>query len=92
MNRYDVFEHSEPMFALVSDEDMPYVHTLVDDFDDRVELIPIARDVTAATAAELVGLPVCLIGRLEDEVAQYGAFCSGNLQESFEVRRTNDEP
>jgi hypothetical protein len=63
-----------------------------DDFDDTVEMVKIAHGVTAATAADLVGLSAHLIGRLEDGVAQDGAFCVGNLQESFEVRRADDEP
>jgi hypothetical protein len=95
MNRYDVFGCDVPAFEIVSDEEMLQARSYAaDDFDHKVaaEMVKIAHDVTAATAAELVGLPASWIGRLEDEVAQYGAFCAGNLEESFEVRRTNDEP
>jgi hypothetical protein len=91
-HRYDVFEHSEPMFALVSDEEMQHAHLLMDDWDDRVELVEIARGVTAVTAAELVGLSAHSVGELEAGVAQDGAFCIGNLRESFEIRRASDEP
>jgi hypothetical protein len=90
-HRYDVFEHSESMFALVSDEEMRHAHSFVDDFDDKVELTQIASGVTAATAAELVELSAHLIGELEEGIARDGAFCVGNLQESFEVRRTRDD-
>jgi hypothetical protein len=83
---YDVFEHSEPMFALVSDdEEMP----VRDDFEDTVKLIPIAHGVTATTAVELVGGST---RQLETEIARHGAFRIGNLQASYEVRRTSDEP
>jgi hypothetical protein len=88
-HRYDVFEHSEPMFALVSDEQMQNPHLLSDDWDDTVELLELARGVTAETAAELVGGSA---RQIEAEVARDGAFCIGNLRESFEVRRASDEP
>jgi hypothetical protein len=91
-HRYDVFERSEPAFELVSDEEMQRAHSHANDFDDEaVEVVKIARDVTAATAAELIGLSAHLIGELEEGIARDGAFCVGNLQESFEVRRASND-
>ena len=71
---------------------MQQQHSFADDFDDTVKIVQIARGVTAATAAELAGLPASWIGQLEGGVARDGVFCVGNLQESSEVRSTNDEP
>ena len=87
---YDVFELDEPAFELVSDAEMqsgcagPTV-----DLSGGVE---IAHAVTLTTAVELVGLPPAWADHLEREVAEHGVCGVGNLLESFEVRRTRDEP
>jgi hypothetical protein len=88
-HRYDVFEHSIPMFEVVSDEQMQNPQLLSNDWNDTVELLELARGVAAATAAELVGGSA---RQIEAEVAREGAFCIGNLRESYEVRRASDEP
>jgi hypothetical protein len=92
MNRYDVFGCDVPAFEIVSDEETPQARSQ-DDFDAKVaaEMVKIACDVTAAAAAELIGLPASSVGRLEHEIARNGVFYIGNLQESFEVRRASDE-
>jgi hypothetical protein len=92
MNRYDVFGCDMPAFEIVSDEEMQRACSH-DDFDDKVAaaMVKIACGVTAATAAELIGISTSLIGRFEDEIARDGVFYAGNLRESFEVRRATDE-
>ena len=89
VNLYDVFEHSIPMFELVSDEQMQNPHLLSNDWDHTVELLELAHGVTAATAAELVGGSA---REIQAEVASDGAFCIGSPLESFEVRRNHDDP
>ena len=88
--RYDVFEFDEPAFELVCDEEMAERATpstrrpdnMCDDDDEGTE---IAHAVTAATAAELVGLSPAWIDRLESQVAEYGSCGISNLMENFEV-------
>ena len=90
-HRYDVFEHSIPMFEVVSDEQMQNPHLLSNDWDDTVKLLPLARGVTAEVAAELVGASA---REIEAGVAAEGAFCIGNPLESYEIRKSGerDEP
>ena len=90
--RYDVFEFDEPAFELVSDAEMHSGRPdpTADDMRDHDEGTKIAHAVTAATAAELVGLSPAWIDRLEREVAEHGVFGVGNLRESFDVKRTRE--
>jgi hypothetical protein len=55
---------------------------------DNIDGSELARDVSAATAAELVGLSVSWVNRLERHVAKYGSLKVGNIAEDFVVRRT----
>jgi hypothetical protein len=55
---------------------------------DEAAEVEIARDVAAATAAEIVGIPASCVAQLESAVAKYGCFSVGTLSEGFEVRRT----
>ena len=47
--------------------------------------------VSAATAAELVGLPPSWIERLERPLAEYGSLAVGNFHEDFFVKGTCDD-
>ena len=58
------------------------------DVIDRNDGVELAHAVSAAVAAELVGLPVIWVDRIERHVARYGSLLVGNVAEDFEVRRT----
>jgi hypothetical protein len=101
--RYDVFERvgGEPAFGLVSDEEMQSgrLSPMIDDLGG--ELVELAHGVSAATAAELVGLnhvPKGVTGFtdhiawLESHIAEYGSFAIGNFHEDWEVRLSDDGP
>ena len=53
--------------------------------------VKIASAVSAATAAELVGLPAHRVDYLEREVAEHGVFGIGNLKDNYEVRLSRDD-
>jgi hypothetical protein len=93
--RYDVFERvgGEPAFSLVSDEEMK-TRRLPPPVDDLGgEMVELAHAVSAATAAELVGLRgVGAVDLLERHVAEYGSMAVGNFSEDWEVRRSDDGP
>jgi hypothetical protein len=58
------------------------------DVFDNVDGVVMAHDVSAATAAELVGLPANWVDRLERHVAEYGSLNVGNVSEDFKVWRS----
>jgi hypothetical protein len=97
--RYDVIERvgGEPAFELVSDEEMAHFHDqrgvardTDNTGDDKAVEVEVAHAVSAATAAELVGLPPSWVERLERHIAEFGSFGVGSLTENWEVRRTRD--
>jgi hypothetical protein len=98
-HRYDVFDLSANggAFEVVSDEEMARLRDQGDtgdigcDNDTGGEGVEIAHGVSAATAAELVGLRPSSVEQLERHVAEFGSFGIGNLVENFEVRRTRDD-
>jgi hypothetical protein len=91
--RYDVFERvgGETAFELVSYEETQSgrLPLLIDDLGG--EMVEFAHGVSAATAAELVGLPASSVHWLENHVAEYGSLAVGNFSEDWEVRRTCDD-
>ena len=94
-HRYDVYDLSAAggAFEIVSDEEMARLRDDTGDIgcDDGGEAVEIAHGVSAATAAELVGLRPSSVEQLERHVAEFGSFGIGNLVENFEVRRTRDD-
>ena len=96
--RYDVFDLSSGggAFEVVSDEEMARLRDQCDtgdtDDDDGGEAVEIAHDVSAATAAELVGLRPTAVAWLERQVAEHhGVFGVGNLTEHWQVRLNCDD-
>ena len=114
-HRYDVFELDEPAFEIVSDEEMARLRDISDPVnpgnpgdtgcDDKAVGVEIAHGVSAATAAELVGLnrvPKGVEGFtdpvvwLESHVAEYGSlgitnFSPGAGFQELEVRLNCDD-
>jgi hypothetical protein len=58
------------------------------DVFDKVDGVELAHDVSAATAAELVGLSGKWVDRLERHVAEYGSLNVGNVSEDWQIRRS----
>jgi hypothetical protein len=58
------------------------------DVFDNIDGVVMAHDVSAATAAELVGLPASWVNRLERHFAEYGSLNVGNVSEDFKVWRS----
>jgi hypothetical protein len=93
--RYDVFE-TPSMFKIVDGTkirrgDIGVIVTVTTCDIDESKVVEIAHAVTAATAAELVGISASQVDRLESDIVKYGVFNAGNLSEGFKVRRTCDE-
>jgi hypothetical protein len=94
-HRYDVYDLSAAggAFEIVSDEEMARLRDDPGDIgcDDGGEAVEIAHGVSAATAAELVGLRPTAVAWLERQVAEHGVFGVGNLVENWEVRLNCDD-
>jgi hypothetical protein len=55
---------------------------------DNVDGVALAHDVSALTAAELVGLSGTWVARLERHVLEYGSLNVGNVSEDWQIRRS----